>query len=191
MTVLAATAWPTNAAMIADAYRLGYVHGRVCDVTYGLGRWWAEYRPPGLVAHDLRTDGVDFRHLPEPDDSYDTICLDGPYKLNGTPTPGIDGPYGVDVVDTRDGRMRLICEGIVEAARVLAPAGHLLIKCQDQVNGGQVRWQSRTFAEQAEACGLRHQDSLLMLAYRAQPHGTSQQHARRNYSTLLVMQAPR
>ena len=33
--VMRATRWSTNAEMIADAARLGYVEGRVLDTTYG------------------------------------------------------------------------------------------------------------------------------------------------------------
>lgn len=189
--ILAATAWPNNAAMIADVARLGYLHGRVLDATYGRGRWWTTHRPDGLVAHDIRLDGVDFRHLPEPDGTFNAVCFDPPYKLNGTPTGDIDGPYGVDVVDTRDGRHQLMYDGMTECARVLAPEGFLLMKCQDQVNGGRVRWQTHMFGQHGETLGLRLVDELFMLAYRKQPHGTRQVHARRNMSALLVFQAPR
>ncbi len=189
--VLAATAWPTNAAMIADVARLGYLDGRVLDPTYGRGKWWTVWRPAELVTHDLRLDGVDFRHLPEPDGHFNAVAFDPPYKLNGTPTDKVDAPYGVDVVDTREGRHQLIREGITECARVLAPEGYLLVKCQDQVEGGKVRWQTRMFADHGEGLGLALIDSLLMLAYRAQPHGRRQVHARRNLSTLLVFRAPK
>jgi len=190
-TILAATAWPNNAALIADCRRLGYLPGRVMDVTYGRGKWWTVGgEPEGLVKHDLRLDGVDFRHLPHPDASFDAIAFDPPYKLNGTPTDKVDAPYGVDVIDTRDGRHQLIRDGITECARVLASGGYLLAKVQDQVNGGKVRWQSRIFADHAESLGLEHVDALLMLAYRPQPAGVRQVHARRNYSTLLVFKKP-
>lgn len=188
--VLAATDWPTNAALIADCARLGYLNGRVLDPTYGRGKWWTLWQPDQLIAHDLRTDGVDFRRLPHPDSSFDTVCFDPPYKLNGTPTATVDGPYGVDVVDSRDGRHQLIYDGMTECARVLAADGHLLVKCQDQVNGGKVRWQSHLFAAHGVLLGLELVDALLMLAYRAQPDGVRQVHARRNYSTLLVLQKP-
>lgn len=189
--ILAVGEWTTNAAMIADVARLGYLTGRVLDPTYGRGKWWTVWRPAELVTHDLRTDGVDFRHLPHPDGSFDAVTFDPPYKLNGTPTDRIDAPYGVDVVDTRDGRHDLIRAGMTECARVLAPSGYLLVKCQDQVNGGKVRWQTHDFAAHGISLGLALVDSLVMLAYRPQPAGRRQVHARRNYSTLLVFQAPK
>lgn len=184
--ILAVQAWPTNAHLIADCVRLGYISGRVLDPTYGRGNWWNVYRPAGLTAHDLKVDGVDFRHLPHADGTFDTVAFDPPYKLNGTPTDKVDEPYGVNVVDTRDGRHQLIRDGITECARVLAPDGHLLVKCQDQVNGGKVRWQTHEFTAHALELGLTLVDSLMILAYRPQPDGRRQVHARRNYSTLLI-----
>lgn len=198
--VLAVTRWKTNAAMIADVARLGYLDGRVLDPTVGTkAGFWKVWRPDNLTTHDLKTDGVDFRHLPYPAASFDSITLDGPYKLNGTPNEKIDGRYGVDVRATRDGRHQLICDGMTECARVLAPSGFLLVKCQDQVEGGKVRWQTDIFTDHAKALGLAKVDSFVYLGGRAQPKdrkrkdGTlsPQAHARRNCSTLLVFQAPK
>lgn len=189
--LFAAQAWPTNAVLIKDCARLGYLEGRVLDVTYGKGRWWTVWRPDDLTTHDLKTDGVDFRELPHPNKSFDAIAFDPPYKLNGTPTVKVDEPYGVDVVSTRQERHQLIRDGMKECDRVLAPQGHLLLKCQDQVSGGKVRWQTHEFAAYGESLGLRLVDSLLMLAHRAQPDGVRQVHARRNYSTLLIFRGPK
>jgi SAM-dependent methyltransferase len=194
VTVLAVHAWRNNAELIADCARLGYLRAdwRTLDPTYGRGGFWKLWRPDDLVAHDLKLDGVDFRALPHADASFDAVVLDPPYKLNGTPTAAVDERYGVDVVDTRRGRMQLIIDGIDELARVLRPAGYLLLKCQDQVNGGKVRWQTRVFADHAERKhGMRLVDMLHLLAYRPQPEGRRQQHARRNYSSLLILQAPK
>jgi hypothetical protein len=59
LPVAAAKRWPTNAHLIADVARLGYLDGRVIDVTYGEhGGFWKVWRPEHLVAHDLVTDGV-------------------------------------------------------------------------------------------------------------------------------------
>jgi hypothetical protein len=51
--VLAVAAWPTNAELIADVARLGYIRGRVWDATYGRGVWWKLYRPACLLASDI------------------------------------------------------------------------------------------------------------------------------------------
>jgi SAM-dependent methyltransferase len=192
MTVLAAQPWRTNAELIADCARLGYLqtHWRTLDPTFGRGGFWKKWRPAELVVHDMKLDGVDFTDLPHGDASFDAVVFDPPYKLNGTPTRSVDERYGVDVVDTREARHDLIRAGIDECARVLRPGGWLLVKCQDQVNGGKVRWQTREFADHAELKhGMRLVDMLHRLGYRPQPAGRRQVHARRNYSTLLVFQA--
>lgn len=125
--------------------------------------------------------------MPWEDGTFEQIVFDPPYKLNGTPDEVVDGRYGVDTPTRWQDRMQVCKDGIDEMCRLLAPRGFLLIKCQDQVCSGKVRWQSREFAERAEAHGLEHHDSLLFLGGREQPPGTRQLHARRNLSTLLVM----
>ena len=84
-------------------------------------------------------------------------------------------------------RMRLCIDGITECHRVLKPGGHLLVKCQDQVCSGHVRWQTIEFAGHAVELGSRLVDQLHLPSYRPQPAGRRQIHARRNYSTLLVL----
>lgn len=194
--VLAATAWPTNADMILDVARLGYINpeDQVLDPTYGRGGWWKKWHPVGLVAHDINPaltfggQSIDFRDMPYPAGHFDVVAFDPPYKLNGTPTAEIDERYGVHVVASRADRHQLIRDGITECLRVLKPGGILLAKCQDQVNGGKVRWQTIEFTRHAETVGPAVLiDMLHMLGGRPQPEGRSQQHARRNMSTLLVL----
>lgn len=199
--VLAATAWPTNGHLIEAAAQLGYLRRSdvVVDATYGRGVYWRRWQPDTLIAHDLKLDGVDFRKLPEADRSVDVVVLDGPFKLNGTDA-GDGERYGVDIPASWQGRHALICEGITEAARVLRLRGKLLVKCQNQVCSGKVRWQTRIFAEHAESLGFELVDELLLLRRgkgRTQPKRTRkdgkpsvQQHAHRNYSSLLVLRAP-
>lgn len=194
--VLAATAWPTNAHLIEACHQLGYLNDddHVLDPTYGKGTWWKRWRPNKLVASDLAPglgdETNDFRYLYWNDDTFDAIAFDPPYKLNGTPTPAVDTRYGVHVVAGWKDRHRLIRDGITELARVLRPGGILLLKCQDQVCGGKVRWQSHEFTRHAQILGLELLDELHMLAYRPQPEGRRQVHARRNYSTMLVLKGP-
>jgi hypothetical protein len=46
--IMAAQTWPSNADLIADVARFGYLQGEVViDVTYGRGTWWNRYRPHG------------------------------------------------------------------------------------------------------------------------------------------------
>lgn len=83
--VLAAHAWPTNADLIADVARLGYLRAEwvTLDPTFGRGIWWKKWRPDELVAHDLAIDGVDFRDLPYADDTFDAVAFDPPYIAPG------------------------------------------------------------------------------------------------------------
>ena len=192
MTILAIADRPTNGHLIADAATLGYIGDHVLDPTWGHGTFWTIHRPRHLVAHDLDPDKApgghvaDMRRLPYRDGAFDTVVLDPPYKMNGTATPEVDARYGVDVYASRADRMALILDAVTEARRVTRPGGHVLVKCQDQVNGGKVRWQTDDVTRHAEALGMRKVDALLFPSYRPQPEGRSQQHARRNYSTLLV-----
>ena len=197
--VMAAHAWPTNAHMIEDVARLGYLRKewRTLDPTYGRGNFWTRWRPDALVTSDILT-GVDFRHLPHDDGAFQAVVFDPPYKLNGTPS-NPDIRYGVGEKATRKERMDLIFDGLDECWRVLRHGGMLLVKCQDQVCGGKVRWQTDDITQQLAFLGMEKTDRLDFLTTpRPQPARTradgevsGQHHARRNYSTLLVFRSTR
>ena len=194
--------WKTNGHLIADVARLGYIGRRVLDPTYGLGTWWTVWQPERLEASDLhaytRTFSTtptvwkrDFTDLPPQwEDRFDTVAFDPPYKLNGTPSQP-DVRYGVGEPSAWQDRHALIRWGIRECVRVVTPGGTLLLKCQDQVCSGKVRWQTREFADYAEAFGTELVDRFDMVSYRAQPSGRRQVHARRNHSTLLIFRKAR
>lgn len=188
----AAFAWPTNAELIADVAEVGYLRKDwlTLDVTYGRGKFWTKFCPDELVTHDLATDGVDFRDLPHLADAFDVTVMDPPYKLNGTPALGdMDDRYGTGKAHDWREKMQMIREGIAECIRVTWPSGYFLLKCQDQVCSGAVRWQTHDFAELAGSRGAELVDGFIHLgAGRPQPAGRRQVHARRNYSTLLVFQ---
>ncbi len=191
--VVAAHAWADNASLIVDVAKM-YLDPswRILDPTYGLGNWWTKWKPDDLVACDLNPEksplgkSVDFRDLPWPDDEFDAVAYDPPYKLNGTPS-GPDEAYGVDVPATWQDRLALVLDGIPECARVLKPKGILLVKCMDQVVSGKVRWQGHLVHTRCEEVGLEVIDEFHLLSTpRPQPGGRRQVHARRNYSTLVV-----
>lgn len=201
--VMAISTAKNNAELIAQCHQLGYLRDEwsTLDPTYGLGRFWALWRPIELVASDLdpakspQGVSIDFRSMPWPDGTFDAVVLDGPYKLNGTSTgrgaATSDADYGVTTWASWQDRHQLIRDGITECARVHNGVGFLLVKCQDQVCGGKVRWQTREFADHAESIGYRLVDVLHLPSYRAQPECRRQEHARRNYSTLLVLEKGR
>ena len=195
--VLAADTWRSNAELIADVAKLGYLKAdyRTLDPTYGLGVFWRRWRPDDLVACDLDPAksplgrSVDFTNLPWPAGSFSAVVLDPPYKLNGTPTADIDARYGVDEREHWRDRLDLIERGIAECARVLRPGGTFLLKCADQVCSGQIRWQTDEFSHHAAAVGFRKVDRFDMLGHaRPQPRGRRQVHARGRGSTLLVFE---
>lgn len=193
--VMAFGEWPSNAELIADCARLGYLHAgwRTLDPTYGHGTFWKLWRPDDLVACDLDPAksligrAVDFTALPFPDRYFDAVVFDPPYKLNGTPDEAIDQRYGVHEPTRWQDRMALCRRGIEECARVLGE-GYLLVKCMDQVCSGRKRWQTDEFTKHAERCGLGKVDRFDFPTYRPQPNGRRQIHARCNTSSLLVFQ---
>lgn len=186
----------SNADLIEACYQLGYIgdDDTVLDPTYGLGRWWSKRTPTRLVGCDIIAErspigvSIDFRDFKISDGCYDVVAFDPPYKLNGTggSHPSDEG-YGVDgAYQSWQSKHELIRDGMTECTRVLKVGGILLLKCQDQVCSGHVRWQTKEFWAHATTIGLDLEDELLLPSYRAQPEGRSQKHARRNYSTLQV-----
>ncbi len=180
-----------NDELIAKVAPL-YIRGDVVDVTYGEGMWWRRFRPENLVAHDLhKLDGVDFTALPEPDDSYDTVCFDPPYvPAGGTGANAKEyrERYGL-TPRSRKQMDAMIAAGVGECARVLRPGGFLLAKCCDYVNGSQFHLGHVTMINAGEVAGLYVHD-LLVHVTGSGPGGhaiTTIKRARRHHSYLIVM----
>ena len=185
--------WNTNAELIADVAVLGWLGDDLTtlDATYGQGAFWTKYRPPHLIGVDINPakspyGEADFRHLPFGDRSFDVVVFDPPYKLNGTPAlAGFDGSYGVDVPSTWQDRMQVIADGARDCARVARK--HLLVKCQDQVVSGKMRWQTDVVTAIAYAAGFRKADRFdFRSSGIPQPAGRRQMHARHSVSQLLI-----
>lgn len=184
--------WKSNAHLIADVARLGYLRKDwvTLDPTYGRGVFWSIWKPDKLVRLDLNPDKApdavaDFKSLPYRDKSFKAVVFDPGYKLSGTPAMGeMDERYGVDkYMRWQDKMIEILC-GVEECARLTEEI--LLVKAADQVCSGKVVWQTYEITEVATSCGLRLADRFDMLSYRKQPPGRSQVHARRNASTMLV-----
>ena len=161
--VLAVNDWPSNAEMILDAHRLGYLRDDdvTLDPTYGEGVWWKQWRPRCLVGHIRSEDGVDFRHLKYHDRSFDAIAYDPPYCCpGGRKTSTIkamhdrfgmaEGGYDDPMFRTPEELQRIINDGLTEMYRVVNPAatkamdptrpnGVVLVKCMDY------RWSGRFY----------------------------------------------
>jgi tRNA G10 N-methylase Trm11 len=194
--VLAAYDWPSNAELIADVARLGYIKDddRVLDPTYGAGTWWKKFCPTNLVAHNRNLDKSDFRNLPYPDGSFDVIAFDPPYvAVGGRTTTGIadmHDRYGLtDAPTSPAGVQALIEAGLNEMNRLVKPKGYILVKCQDYISSGQF-WNGTYLVQQhAYFISLRLVDRFEHISgIRPQPPGRRQVHARRNLSTLFVFQ---
>lgn len=184
--------WPTNGDLIADVAKLYLQEAQlVLDATYGRGKWWTRYRPTQLVKNDISPYSYahhhfDFRDLPWLSGHFDAVAFDPPYKLNGTPVLGdFDDRYGIQQYSRWQDRIQLILDGFRECARVSRDV--VLVKCQDQVVSGKMRWQTFELMKVGEELGLELVDRFDMVGgTRPQPPGRRQLHARGRGSTLLV-----
>jgi hypothetical protein len=186
--------WKSNAHLIEDVAKLGYLEGHVLDATYGLGTFWKRWQPEKLTTNDLYCEAehrYDFRSFPvEWKRAFDVTVFDPPYKLNGRPDPKVDGRYGVDRAMPWQDRYWLIIDGLLECRQVTKRDGFVLLKCQDQVCSGAVRWQTIDFTNAAKTFGMTLVDRFDMTGKaRKQPMtGRKQRHAHGRPSTLLVFQ---
>lgn len=186
-----------NGPLIAAAAQLWIKPGDVVmDVTYGRGLFWTRYRPEHLVCHDLRTDGVDFRHLPEADAFADVVVFDPPYITMGGESPlteyvdryGLSYTAGTSKADQHE----LVAGGMREGARVLRPKGRLMVKCMDFVTSGRLFLGRHHVVVTALALGLEQVDEFVHVSGTGpQPPGRTQVHSRRAHSFLCVFQKPR
>lgn len=201
--VLAATPWPRNADLVVDVHRLGYLldEDHVLDPTYGRGVWWQKWRPLRLTTHDIMLDGVDFRDLPYDDNTFDAIAYDPPYVCvggrNTTTMADFQNRYGIDVAPKTPSLLQaLINDGLTEMHRVVKPrktyrrGGVVLVKCQDYVANGKVWHGTYHTMTHALSLGFTVIDRLERIQHNPRPQPMSnrtQQHARRNLSTLFVL----
>lgn len=192
--VLAADRWNTNADLIVDVARLGYLRHewRTIDPTYGRGIWWQRWRPAELICHDRDTlDGVDFRHLPHPDGAFAAATFDPPYVLMGgrETTTKVDfaDRFGIlDAPRTLPELEALITDGFTDVHRVVRPGGVVLVKCKDAVTSGGLWSGSYLVLRHAEALGATLADRFLFVTAPGPTPWDHQIHARHNYSELLV-----
>lgn len=168
----------------------------VVDTTYGRGKFWTKYRPPALIAHDLIVDGIDFRELPEADETVDVVVFDPPYIPQGgretSTVPEFLDRYGlVTVPKTAPELDAYVAAGIREAYRVLRPKGRLMVKCMDYVNGGEFIPARHRIVCAALEAGFDQVDEFVHHSGTGpQPLGRRQQHSRRTHTFLCVFQRP-
>ena len=191
-----------NAQLMVDCRELGYLNDAwvMLDCTYGLGKFWTKWMPTQLVYSDIsppEPSGClkeDFTNLSWGDNVFAATIFDPPYKLNGTSTgrgpSAADERYGVTEYKSVEERHMLMRWGLVECIRVTKPGGYILAKCQDQVASGRVHWQTAMLINTAIHHDAKLVDMLFVPGHRKQPD-RGQQHARRNYSSLLVFRKDR
>jgi hypothetical protein len=197
--VHAATAWNSNADLIADCARLGYLNASwlTLDPTYGRGNWWSLWRPAQLTCHDIAQDGVDFRRLPHGDDSFEAIAFDPPYVCPGgratSTTQEMHSRYGMNGTSFRTPAelQAIINDGLTEMRRVVTPKGIVLVKCMDYVTSGKLFAGTHYTLTHALGLGFDLVDRLEHIGSAGPQSQKRQVHARRNLSTLFVLRAPR
>jgi DNA modification methylase len=196
---MAATHWTSNAQLIEDVARLGYltVDDLVLDPTYGKGIWWKNWRPTNLVTRsNLSEPSFDFRSTDYDDNTFDAITYDPPYvSVGGRKTSGIVGMYDgyglIDAPTSPSELQQLINDGLTEMLRIVKPGGIILTKCQDYVSSGKLWIGTHHTVTHALNIGCELVDRLEHVTNpRPQPSGRRQVHARRNLSTMLVFRAP-
>lgn len=166
----------------------------VADITYGRGLFWANYRPQHLTTHDIAVDGVDFRDLPEEDQTFDVVVFDPPYIAQGGRDTSTQqdflNRYGLtDVPKTVEGLQELIRDGMNETYRVLKPKGRLFVKCMDYINGGRFVQGRHFVVTEALTMGFEQVDEFIHYSGTGpQPNRLRQFHSRRAHSFLCIFQ---
>lgn len=190
-----------NGPLIAQVAKL-WIPPRslVVDVTFGKGNFWTEYEPQFFITHDLKTDGVDFRHLPEDSGSVDVLVFDPPYISPGgrktSTIPDFNEAYGlVDAPRTPYELALLLHAGVKEARRVLRPRGLLLQKCSDYITSGKFYQGHRRAVATAEAWDFVQTDEFVHASgpgpqpeFNLDGSTRTQKHSRRVHSFLLVFE---
>lgn len=208
MTLLmAATQWPSNAHLIEDCHRLGYLRDDwlTLDPTYGKGTWWRRYRPTRLLCHDQALDGTDFRSLYYRDEAFDAIAFDPPYVSKGgketSGIKGMDALYGIgeNTDKTTPAEIqKLMDDGLTEMYRMLKPGGICLYKGKNYISSGSYWPGIFKMKAHADKLGFELIDMAIMVTgpppepeTRAGKPAGPQKHFRNNYSVLLVLQKPK
>jgi len=105
-------------------------------------------------------------------------------------TDGLRGKlskFGDDKRSDNAGIMTLYESGMTEAIRILKPGGLLLVKCKDEIESGQQRWNHIVVYDIAVRLDMTSQD-LFMLTQKHDPwiQRPNQKHARKNHSYMWV-----
>jgi hypothetical protein len=182
-----------NASLIRyGVVPMGYLNGRILDLTYGDGGFWKKWRSVMLSTNDLdETKWVDrhedFCNTSWPDKTFDSVVFDPPYKLQGTPaSPEMDRRYGTREYTSVQKIEELHFLGCKEAVRLSRK--YVLVKTMDQVAGGKVHWLTDLVTNDMRYLRASKVTRFFLVGHRAQPKGRGQEHPINNYSSLLVFE---
>jgi len=182
MQILEVQEWPSNSELIEAVFGMHVWPKawaappdgpRIIDVTYGKGTWWKWMEGPDrggweFTGHDYRHDGVDFRSLPEPDNSFDVVAFDPDYIApGGRDTSTIEefnDRYGLKgTYETPAQLQETMNAGLAECARVVAPQGLVLMKCSNYVSSGKLWLGEHLSIAAGLGCGLVVEDVFVHL----------------------------
>jgi len=196
---MAAGGWATNAELINDVSRLGWIGDEVLDLSYGLGKFWSDWQPTFLTRNDLDPDKGDFSHdarmiPPEWLARFDTTVWDPPYRMSGRPDNVMGNRYGIDVPRSAKEIIDLLVAGTRSAVVCTRGEGTVLVKCQNTINGGRYIDQERFVI--AAATGTSDDVELigrflLVTNPQKQPEDREQKTPRNNVSALLAFRRSR
>lgn len=189
----------TNAEVFPSILELYVAPGsKVADVTYGRGVFWKNIPPNSynVKASDIK-QGIDARHLPYQNESFDSVVFDPPYMH----TPGgtahdqhqnFEQYYGNNGKNTtkfkyHEAVLDLYFRAAAEAWRVLRIGGIYIVKCQDEVCACRQRL---THVEIINELSDKFVTEDLFVLVRHNKPGVSrilrQQHARKNHSYFVI-----
>lgn len=191
---------------------------KIADVTYGSGVFWRKVNVEDydLVASDIAT-GIDCRHLPYDDESFDCLVLDPPYaegllRSNAAHKAGngsqsafrtyySNGDENTHLTEEQKKKLPkwhaavtdLYFKASAEAWRVLKHEGIFIVKCQDEVSANK-QWLTHVeIINECEKLGFYTKD-LFVVTRTNKPvvaRLVKQVHARKNHSYFLVFVKPK
>lgn len=191
MTILTAKVG-TNADLFPDVFNL-YGKDPSLDMTFGNGVFWSKMGRGPTVAVDRfnpkATLQADFRQLPFSDGHFYTVVLDPPYMRTNNKAGVMASNYHNQTINlkTHSAIIDLYRSGMNEARRLLKVNGHLIIKCQDEVESRKQRW---SHIELMSHDGFVCEDLLVLIRVGGILIGRcqeKQQHARKNHSYFVVL----
>lgn len=188
------TSFDTNSEAFRDILRLySRPNSLVGDLTYGKGVFWSKVDTSDFFSTyftDLTEDGVDMRDTDYPDDMFDLLVIDPPYRYNpatSTHPDGLDQNYRVGSAPKNiQGVIDLYVDAAKEAARIIKHGGFLVVKCQDTIQDGRQWWVHMTLTEQIEKMGFALKDLAVVVGQPKRTRWKVQKHLDKNHSYFLV-----